>query len=189
MPTDKCLIKMKINKQFFELCWKARGPLPAQQNANMWEANAHTPGVFEMPGLSWTTEDLQEVWNLFILILPKKRGIWLAAAPDTLLRTWPTELKRINVYRLTLTFICLGFFSPFSLSRQTWNCRQVMLCGVSPVMGCQALQTCHKQQILGDIILINHLNSSPITKACARMFIRLVPSLSGLACLSVSLIR
>lgn len=40
----------------------------------------------------------------------------MAAAPDTLLHTWSTEMKRMSVDMLTLTDLGLGLFCLFHLA-------------------------------------------------------------------------
>lgn len=142
MPTDKCLIKMNINKEFLELCWKARGPLPAQQNENvaiMWEVNAQNPGVFELPG---TTKTSRKCGKCFFWYY-QKRGVpgWqqlLTPSPYLVHRAEEDEWVQTDPYRLSFIWV----FPPFSL-RQTWSCRQVVLCGVASLLGCWALKTHH----------------------------------------------
>lgn len=82
----------------------------------------------------------------------------------------------MNVYRLTFIDLHLfGFFFPlFHLADRPETADKSYYVVLPPSWASEHWKYAiwladHKQQVLGDIILINHLNTTPITKACTGL--------------------
>lgn len=98
----------------------------------------------------------------------------MAAAPDTLLHTWSTELKRMSVDMLTLTILGLEFFCLFHLADRPDTAGKSCYIMLPPSWAAEHWKHAiwladHQWQILGDLSLINHLNPNPATKSCIAL--------------------